>query len=114
MRAAAFPLTYLVFMVPMPDPMANALEDALKDVSAEVANLLFHFSGTPFVRVGPVFQRPNITIEVAQQCSGIRSSFVLFMTSILAAKIFLKTQWRRFVLVALFLWPFCETDFASL
>ena len=99
MRAAAFPLTYLIFMVPMPDAMADALETASKYASAEVANLLFHLSGTPFLRGGLVFQLPNITIEVAQACSGIRSSWVLFMTSILAANLFLKTPWRRFALV---------------
>jgi exosortase C (VPDSG-CTERM-specific) len=100
MRAAAFPLAYLVFIVPMPDAMADALEMASKSAAAEVANVLFHLSGTPFLRAGPIFQLPNITIEVAQECSGIRSSWVLFMTSILAANLFLKTPWRRFALVA--------------
>jgi exosortase C (VPDSG-CTERM-specific) len=100
MRAAAFPLGFLIFTVPMPDAMADALETASKYASAEVANLLFHLSGTPFVRAGLVFQLPNITIEVAQACSGIRSSWVLFITSILAANLFLKMPWRRFVLVA--------------
>jgi exosortase C (VPDSG-CTERM-specific) len=100
MRAAAFPLAYLIFMVPMPDAMADVLETASKSAAAEVANLLFQLSGTPFLRAGPVFQLPNITIEVAQECSGIRSSWVLFMTSILAANLFLKTPWRRFALVA--------------
>jgi exosortase C (VPDSG-CTERM-specific) len=99
MQAAAFPLAYLIFMVPMPDPMRDALELASKTASAEVANFLFHFSGIPFLRAGPVFQLPNITIEVAQECSGIRSSWVLLMTSILAANLFLKTSWRRIVLV---------------
>jgi len=99
MRAAAFPLGFLIFMVPMPDAMADALETASKYASAEVANFLFHLSGTPFLRVGLIFQLPNITIEVAQECSGIRSSWVLFMTSILAANLFLKTPWRRFALV---------------
>jgi exosortase C (VPDSG-CTERM-specific) len=100
MRAAAFPLAYLIFMVPMPDAMADALEMASKSAAAEVANVLFHLSGTPFLRAGAIFQLPNITIEVAQECSGIRSSLVLFMTSILAANLFLKTRWRRFALVA--------------
>jgi exosortase C (VPDSG-CTERM-specific) len=100
MRAAAFPLAYLIFMVPMPDAMAEALETASKYASAEVANVLFHVTGTPFLRQGLIFQLPNITIEVAQECSGIRSSWVLLMTSILAANLFLKTPWRRFALVA--------------
>jgi exosortase C (VPDSG-CTERM-specific) len=100
MRAAAFPLAYLIFMVPMPDAMADALETASKSAAAEVANLFFHLSGTPFLRAGAIFQLPNITIEVAQECSGIRSSWVLLMTSILAANLFLKTRWRRFALVA--------------
>ena len=60
----------------------------------------FTLRGTPFLRAGPIFQLPNITIEVAQECSGIRSSWVLLMTSILAANLFLKTSWRRIVLVA--------------
>jgi exosortase C (VPDSG-CTERM-specific) len=100
MRSAAFPFAYLIFLVPMPDPMRDALELASKTASAEVANLLFHLSGTPFLREGAVFQLPNITIEVAQECSGIRSSWVLLMTSILAANLFLKISWRRFVLIA--------------
>jgi exosortase C (VPDSG-CTERM-specific) len=100
MRAAAFPLAYLIFMVPMPDAMADALETASKYASAEVANLFFLLSGTPFLRAGRIFQLPNITIEVAQECSGIRSSWVLLITSILAANLFLKTRWRRFALVA--------------
>ena len=99
-RAAAFPLAYLIFMVPMPDVMADALETASKYASAEVANVLFQVSGTPFLRAGLIFQLPNITVEVAQACSGIRSSWVLFMTSILAANLFLKRPWRRFALVA--------------
>lgn len=100
MRSAAFPLAYLIFMVPMPDAMADVLETASKYASAEVANLFFNLSGTPFHRAGLIFQLPNITIEVAQQCSGIRSSWVLFITSILAANLFLKTPWRRVALVA--------------
>ena len=101
MLAAAFPVAYLIFMVPMPDAMADALETASKYASAEAANLFFHLSGTPFLRAGLVFQLPNITIEVAQECSGIRSSWVLFITSVLAANLFLKSSWRRLVLVAL-------------
>ena len=37
---------------------------------------------------------------MARECSGIRSTVVLFITSLLASHLFLKSPWRRFVLVA--------------
>lgn len=99
MAAAAFPVGFLVFMVPMPNAMAGAIETASQYASAEAANLFFSISGTPFLREGQFFQLPNIALEVAQECSGIRSSWVLFITSLLASHMFLKTGWRRAVLV---------------
>jgi len=47
---------------------------------------------------------PGIVLEVAQECSGIRSSWVLFITSLLASYLFLQSAWRRTFLV-LFVLP---------
>lgn len=101
MAAAAFPFAFLIFMVPLPSGLVNWLETASKLASAEAAALLFSITGTPMLREGPVFHLPGIALEVAQECSGIRSSWVLFITSILASNLFLQSPWRRFVLVAL-------------
>jgi exosortase C (VPDSG-CTERM-specific) len=100
MVSSAFPFFFLIFTVPMPDAMTDALETASKLASAEAANLFFNITGTPVLRDGTVFQLPNIAIEVAQECSGIRSSWVLFITSLLAANLFLNSTWRRAVLIA--------------
>ena len=43
---------------------------------------------------------PGIVLEVAQECSGIHSSWVLFITSLVASHLFLESPWRRIVLVA--------------
>lgn len=99
MAAAAFPFTFLIFMVPMPDKMADALETASKLASTEAASFFFDLAGTPVLRDGANFQLPNIAITVAQECSGIRSSWVLIITSLLAANLFLHSTWRRAVLV---------------
>lgn len=99
MAAAAFPFAFLIFMVPMPDAMADTLETASKLASADAAHLFFILSGTPVLRDGTTFQLPGIAIQVAQECSGIRSSWVLVITSLLAANLFLETTWRRAVLV---------------
>ena len=94
-----FPLFFLAFMIPLPEAAVDFLENASKEASAEVANWLFLISGTPVLRTGTVFQLPGITIEVAKECSGIRSSLVLVITSLLAANMFLRTTWRRALLV---------------
>ena len=41
-----------------------------------------------------------VVLEVGQECSGIRSSWVLFISSILASYLFLTTSWRKVALVA--------------
>jgi exosortase C (VPDSG-CTERM-specific) len=98
-RSALFPLFFLAFMIPLPEAAVDFLENASKEASAEVANWLFLISGTPFLRNGPLFQLPGITIMVAKECSGIRSTLVLIITSLLAANMFLCTTWRRALLV---------------
>ena len=97
--SAMFPLFFLAFMIPLPEAAVDFLENASKEASAEVANWLFLVSGTPAFRTGTVFQLPGITVEVAKECSGIRSSLVLVITSLLAANMFLHTTWRRALLM---------------
>jgi exosortase C (VPDSG-CTERM-specific) len=100
MATATFPIAFLIFLVPLPDAAVDWLEKASMLASAEAAAMYFNFAGTPLVRQGTVFELPGIVLQVAQECSGIRSSWVLFITSLLASHIFLKTRWRRIVLVA--------------
>ena len=100
MRRLAFPFAFLIFLVPLPDKLVYWLETASKLASADAASLFFNISGTPVLRDGTVFQLPGIVIEVAQECSGIRSSLVLFITSLLVAHLFLRSPWRRIALVA--------------
>jgi exosortase C (VPDSG-CTERM-specific) len=100
MAVAAFPLSFLIFMVPMPDAMARTLETASMMASADVAAWLFRMTGTPLLRQDQLFMLPGIVLKVAEECSGIRSSWVLFITSLLASHLFLESPWRRLVLVA--------------
>ena len=100
MAAASFPVAFLIFMVPLPDAAVNWLERASALASAEAAALYFGIAGTVVARSGTVFELPGIVLQVAKECSGIHSSWVLFITSLLASHLFLKSRWRRLVLVA--------------
>ena len=98
--SAAFPIAFLIFMVPLPDHVAMWLETASVRASADVAAFFFRITGTPILRDGTVFALPGIVLQVARECSGIHSSVVLFITSVLASHLFLRTPWRRLGLVA--------------
>ena len=101
MRLLVFPFALLVFMVPLPDIVVAGLEDFLMRASAEVVHWLFQWTGTPVFRSGQVMELPGMTLEVASNCSGIRSSLVLFITSLIASYMFLSSSWHRGLLVAM-------------
>jgi exosortase C (VPDSG-CTERM-specific) len=95
LRHCVFPAVLLVFLLPMPLAMENAIEVFLQHASAEAASLFFTATGSTVYREGLVFRLPGIAIQVAQECSGIRSSLVLFITSLIAGDLLLKSRWRR-------------------
>jgi exosortase/archaeosortase family protein len=62
---------------------------------------LFQLLEIPNHRMGLAFQLPNVAIEVAPECSGIRSSLVLFITSLVAGYLLLESPWQRAALTLL-------------
>lgn len=97
-KAGMFPLFFLLFMIPVPSLIMDSFIAFLQKASTEVAYILFTLTGVSFLREGFVFHLSGISVEVAEQCSGIRSSLALFITSIMAGKMFLNTSSRKTVL----------------
>jgi exosortase len=107
-RIALFPLLFLFFMVPVPSFLINWIILFLQFCSAEVSYWFFKLTGVPIFREGFTFHLPGLSVEVAKQCGGIRSSLVLFITSLLAGHLFL-TSWRRKVILSLWVLPITIT-----
>jgi exosortase len=103
-RAIAFPLGFLFFITPFPDAVTNAMEIGSQKASAEVYAWMISMTGTPVLRDGQTFTLPGLTLVIAQECSGIRSSFVLFLTGLLAGHMFLRKAWKK-SLLAFFVIP---------
>jgi exosortase len=95
LRAAAFPLGFLAFMIPLPESALNWIVKSLQSASADVSAVLFHAIGVPSLRHGFRFLLPGVEIEVANECSGIRSTTALVLVSVLASYLLLKTASRR-------------------
>jgi len=98
-KIAAFPLLFLLLMIPIPGKALETIIYLLTCGSAEAAYGFFKLTGVSILRESFSFHLPTLTIEVAEQCSGINSSIALFVSSIVAAQLFLRTGWKKAVLV---------------
>ena len=98
-RAAFFPLAFLLLMVPVPPRVLDALIETLKIGSTEVADWLFALTRTTYHRDGFVFSLPTLVIEVADECSGVRSTIALLLTSLLAGHLLLRSRWNKVTLL---------------
>lgn len=104
-RAATFSLGFLLLMVPLPDAMQDRVIYWLQAGSTELTYLIFQLLRVPVLRNGFLLSVPGVTIEVAKECSSIRSSIALLITCLLAAHLYLRTAWKMalFVAFALFI-----------
>jgi exosortase len=97
-KAALFPLLFLIFMIPIPSTLMEGTIYVLQVGSTEFTNVLFMATGVPFLREGFVFHLSGMSVEVAKECSGIRSSLALLITCVLAGHLFLNTWWKKVIL----------------
>lgn len=101
LRAAIFPLLFLLLMVPWPSPVLDRVIRWLQEGSTDVTYAIFKALGVPVFRDGFVITVPGVTIEVASECSGIRSSMALLITCLLAAYFYLRSGWKILLFVLL-------------
>jgi exosortase B len=77
LRAAWFPVFYLVFMVPLPGTLIDALTEPLKHWISIIVVDLLHLVGYPIGRSGVMLTVGRYELLVADACSGLNSMFSL-------------------------------------
>lgn len=98
-RIFLFPLCFLFWVVPWPQPFLDLLIRLLQHYSASGVSWVFQLFGIPVLRNGVVLSIPSLTIEVARECSSIRSSIFLLLSSIVLAQLFLRSAKRKAIVV---------------
>lgn len=77
LRAAWFPVLYILFMIPMPASVVDAVTGPLKGwISVIVVDLLYAL-GYPIARAGVMISIGPYQLLVADACSGLNSMFSL-------------------------------------
>ncbi len=108
LRAARFPLAFLLLMIPMPTFLLDRVVGALQAGSAVITRALFGLLGVSVTWRGLEFSLKDVHFEIARECSGIHSTLILFIAAIVAGHLFLRSIWSKVsfsvfaVLVAIF------------
>jgi exosortase len=98
-RSALLPLGCLLLMIPLPLGWMDWISAAYQRGSAEMSYGLLKLTGVPVFREGMRFSLPGLDIEIAPECSGIRSSLMFSTLGILAASVYLQSGWRKLVVI---------------
>ncbi|MBK6863055.1 MAG: exosortase B [Ideonella sp.] len=105
LRAAWFPLFFLIFMIPWPTAIVSAVTGPLKAaVSAVAANLLYQL-GYPVGRTGVVMTVGPYQLLVADACAGLNSMFTLEALGMLYMNLMKYTNVARNAALAILLIP---------
>jgi len=96
-----FPLAFLVFMIPLPAIVLNAVAFPLQLFAAESATFCMQLAGIPVLREGNTIVLSNTTLEVVEACSGIRSLQALLALGAVYGYFTRKAVWKRWALLAL-------------
>ena len=100
-RQLIVPLLFLFGLVPLPKVLLESIVALLQIGSAWSAHGLFAAFGVPVFQQGVLLTIPGLIVQVAQECSSIRSSSMLFVTAMVMAEILLRSFWRKAFIVAL-------------
>lgn len=73
----------------------NWITEFLQQQTAVAAGALFRIARVPVTREGIMLSIPGLDIEVASECSSIRSSMMGLVTTPLLAQLFLRSWWRK-------------------
>jgi exosortase len=106
LRSHLFASCFLFLLVPLPDRIVDGISEGLQHGSAVAADVLFRIVQVPVMRQGVILSIPGLDIEVARECSSIRSSMMLVVITVVFAHLFLRSKWRKIALVLLAV-PIC-------
>ena len=98
-RTLLFPLCFLIWLVPFPNFLLNWIIVGLQNGSVVMAHWLFQWARIPVTQSGVTLSLPGLDIEVARECSSIRSSMVLIITTMVLAQLFLRSWWRKLAVI---------------
>ncbi len=99
-RALAFPIAFLLFMVPLDRLLIDQLAQPLQVFSAQMGGRAVAAIGTRIAIEGTMIHTPVYTFEVAIPCSGLKSMIAMTALAALFAHLLIAPRWKKLLLFA--------------
>jgi exosortase len=100
LRVLAFPIAFLLCMIPLPYVFYYQLTFPLQIESSRLAAALLSAAGMPVLREGNILEVEGYTLEVVTACSGLRSIMTLGTMAVFMTEFFRVSRVAKTVLVA--------------
>ncbi len=97
----SLPIVFLLFMIPLPAIVVNAIAFPLQIFAAQSASFCLFNLGIPVLREGNLIFLAGTTLEVAEACSGLRSLMALLALGTVYGYFSQRQMWKRWALVLL-------------
>lgn len=103
LRLIAFPIAFLVLMVPLPAIIYNQIVFPLQLIASQISTTCLQRSAiVPVLREGNVLILPDSSLEVVEACSGIRSLMTLVTLGLAYAYVLERRLiWRSVLVIAM-------------
>ena len=101
LRLLAFPLAFLLLMIPLPAVVFNQIAFPLQLLASSAGQSVLDAASIPVLREGNILILPTITLQVVEACSGIRSLVSLLTLAIIIGALTEQRLWARLLLAAL-------------
>lgn len=105
LKAAWFPLFFMLFMVPLPETIVQGITMPLKQAVSVVTEWLLHHAGYPIGRNGVTLVIGQYQLLVADACSGMNSLLTLESLGLLYMRLMNYTSKGRNIFLAIAIIP---------
>jgi len=105
LKVIAFALFFMIFMIPLPGAVVDALTQPMKMAVSYVAENMLHALGYPISRSGVILQIGPYQLLVADACAGLHTLFTLEALGLLYLNLVRHTSLFRNIALAILIVP---------
>jgi len=109
LKAQWFPLFFMLFMIPLPGPLVDAVTMPMKMAVSYVAEFVLYGVGYPIARQGVILQIGQYKLLVADACAGLHTLFTLEALGLLYLNIVRHNAAFRNIALAILIVPISFT-----